>query len=101
MIIASLNMNSLLPHLDEIELLLGEKGIHFLSLNETKIDDTLSDNLFKIEGYELRRLDRNRHGEGIAFFCRDTFKLDIRDDIPKSNMEILVHRSLHHELVHS
>ena len=35
MIIASMNLNSLLPHLDEIELLLREKGIHFLSLNET------------------------------------------------------------------
>ena len=89
MIFASLNVNSLLPHLDEVGLLLREKGIHLLSLNETKIDDSLSDNLFKIEGYELRRLDRNRHGGGIAFFCRDTFKFDIRDDIPKSDMEIL------------
>ena len=89
MVIASINVNSLLPHLDEIELLLKENGIHFLSLNETKIDDTLSDNLFKIEGYNFRRLDRNRHGGGVAFFCRDTFKCDIRNDIPKSNMEIL------------
>ena len=68
MVIASMNVNSLLPHLDEIELLLKDNGIHFLSLNETKIDDTLSDNLFKIEGYIFRRLDRNRHGGGIAFF---------------------------------
>ena len=49
MIIASINVYSLLPHLDEIELLLREKGIHFLSLNETKLDDTLSDNLFNYE----------------------------------------------------
>ena len=84
-----MNVNSLLPHLDEIELLLKDNGIYFLSLNETKIDDNLSDNLFKIEGYKFRRLDRNRHGRGIAFFCRDTFKCDVRKDIPKSNMEIL------------
>ena len=89
MVIDSMNVNSLLPHLDEIELLLKDNGIHFLSLNETKIDDTLSDNLFKIEGYKFRRLDRNRHGGGIAVFCRDTFKFDIRDDVPKSNMKIL------------
>ena len=89
MVIASMNVNSLLPHLDEIDLLLKDNGIHFLSLNETKIDDTLSDNLFKIEGYIFRRLDRNRHGGGIAFFCRDTFKCDIREHIPKSNLEIL------------
>ena len=100
MVIASMNVNSLLPHLDEIELLLKDNGIHFLSLNEAKIDDTLSDNLFKIEGHKFRRLDRNRHGGGIAVFCRDAFKFDIREEIPKSNLAI-VHRSLHHELVHS
>ena len=66
-----------------------DNGLHLLSLNETKIDDTLSDNLFKIEGYIFRRLDRNRHGGGIAFFCRDAFKCDIRKDIPKSNLEIV------------
>ena len=32
MVIASMNVNSLLPHLDEIELLLKDNGIHFLSL---------------------------------------------------------------------
>ena len=75
MVIASMNVNSLLPHLDEIELLLKDNGIHFLSLNETKIDDTLSDNLFKIEGYKFRILDRNRHGGGIAVFLSRYFQI--------------------------
>ena len=39
MVIASMNVNSLLHHLDEIELLLKDNGIHFLSLNETKIEN--------------------------------------------------------------
>ena len=70
MVIASMNVNNFLPHLDEIEILLKDNGIHLLSLNETKIDDTLSDNLFKIEGHKFRRLDKYRHGGGIAFLSR-------------------------------
>ena len=42
-VIASLNINSLLLHLDEIKVLLKEQGIHILALSETKIDNTISD----------------------------------------------------------
>ena len=37
-------------HLDEVETLLKEKGIHFLALNETKIDENYVDEALKIEG---------------------------------------------------
>ena len=36
MVIAYLNVNSLLSHHDEIVFLVKEKGIHSLALNETK-----------------------------------------------------------------
>ena len=36
--IASLNVNELLGCLDEVELLLNNLGIHFLALNEAKLD---------------------------------------------------------------
>jgi len=55
MVIASLNINSLLPPVDEIEYLLKSRGIDFLALNETKIIDKLPDNLFKINGYKFIR----------------------------------------------
>ena len=74
MVISSLNINSLLPHVDEIEYLLKSRGIDFLALNETKIDDKLPDNLFKIDGYKFIRFDRTRHGGGVAVYCRDGFK---------------------------
>ena len=36
MVVASINVNSLSLHLDEVDLSLKEKGIHFFFINETK-----------------------------------------------------------------
>ena len=49
MVIASLNVNSLLSHHDEIVSLIKEQGIHFLALNETKIDKSFIDNKIKVK----------------------------------------------------
>ena len=68
MVLGSLNINSLLPHVDEIQTVLKERGIHFLALNETKLDDTCSDAILNIEGYKFGRPDRNRNGGGVAFY---------------------------------
>ena len=39
--IASFNVNGLRGCLDEVELLLSNLGIHFLALNETKLDEKI------------------------------------------------------------
>ena len=90
MVIASLNINSLLPHVDEIEYLLKSQAIDFLKLNETKIDDKLPDNLFKIDGYKFIRFDRTRHGGGgVAVYCRDSFKSKVRENILQTSLEMI------------
>ena len=38
MAVGSLNVNSLRSHLDEVQLLINNLGIHILALNETKLD---------------------------------------------------------------
>ena len=47
MTIASLNINGLRSHHDEIKLLLNDQGIHILALNETKLDASIPKNLLK------------------------------------------------------
>ena len=89
MVIASLNINSLFPQVGGIEYLLKSRGIDFLALNETKFDDKLPDNLFKIDGYKFIRCDRTRPGGGVAVYCRDFFKPKVREDIPKMSLEII------------
>ena len=45
MTIATLTVNILLLHIDEIRMLVKELGIHILAVNETQLDDTIDDNL--------------------------------------------------------
>ena len=73
-------------HVDEIHTVLKEKGIHFLALNETKLDITCPDSILNIEGYKFGRLDRNRNGGGVAFYCKENFQCDVRDDSPRSTL---------------
>ena len=41
--IASLNINSITKHIDELRLLMECKSIHILAINESKIDETVLD----------------------------------------------------------
>ena len=60
-----------------------------LNFYRTKIDDKLPNNLFKIDGYKFIRFDRTRHGGGVAVYCRDSFKSRVREDIPKTSLEMI------------
>ena len=84
-VIASLNVNSLQSHLDEIPSLIKEQGVYFLALNETKIDENCYSELLQTERYRFQRLDLNRNGDGAAFDIRDDFKYAVRIDTPGPN----------------
>ena len=90
MAIASLNINGLRSHLDEIKLLLNDRGIHILALNETKLDALIPKELSEIPGYQQKkRLDRTCNDGGVALYVRDSIKLTPRDDVPSDGLEIL------------
>ena len=89
MVIASLNINSLLRHHDELSNFLFERGIHILALNETKLDSKICKDLLKIENYKIERCDRNREGGGIALYIKDSIKYHVRKDLPEKSLELL------------
>ena len=80
LIIAQLNVNSILKHIDEIRSLVKHNNIHLFALNETKIDESIFDDEIKIENYSLVRKDRTRQGGGVAMY---------------------IHKSLHYETLHN
>ena len=90
-VVASLNVNSLMLHIDEIRLLIKKLGIHILAISETKIDENVYDDLVSIDGYAIKRCDRNRFGGGVAIYIKDTIfdKCTVRDDLPQSTLEAL------------
>ena len=87
--IASLNVNSLLLHIDGIKNLIKEKSIHVLTLNKTKLDDKMASDLFRIDGYTLYREDRARNGEGVAVYVSDSLRHSCRNDFPERALEMI------------
>ena len=70
-VMAQLNIASLPKHIDELRLHLTKKPIDILSINETRLDDTINDGLIHLNGYDVLRKDRNRMGGGVAIYYRD------------------------------
>ena len=64
---AHLNINSLTKHIDELRILLFDYSIDIISINETKLDDTIKSCEVHIPGYEFIRHDRNRQRGGVGF----------------------------------
>ena len=85
---ASVNVNSLTAKIDEIRLLVRDKDIDILAVNETKLGSNIKDDIVAIERYTIKRMDRNRQGGGVALYIRDTVGFKSRDDIPNKSMEI-------------
>ena len=89
MVIASLNINSLLLHKDEVSSFINEKGIHVLALNETKVERKMGNNLLNINGYKIEREDRNNRGGGVAIYVKSSINYARRKDIPLDGLELV------------
>lgn len=92
-----LNINSLLPKIDELRLIALRTNAAVIGVSETKLDKSVLDGEVSIDGYEIKRADRNRHGGGVAcyirkdlvFSPRENFSADIENiffdiQLPKS-----------------
>ena len=43
-----------------------ENKVDVIAINETKLDKKIADDAIAIDDFILKRLDRNRHGGGVA-----------------------------------
>ena len=62
-----LNINSILPKIDEIHYIAKLTNATVLGLSETKFDNAVLSSELEIEGYDLVRSDRSRRGGGVIF----------------------------------
>ena len=49
------------------------KPVDVISINKTRLDNTIDDPEMKIPGYDLFRKDRSRNGGGVALYVRNVF----------------------------
>ena len=74
-----LNINSLLPKIDEIRLLALNSKPHLISLSETKLDSTILDEEIDVYGYSMIRSDRSRNGGGVACYVKNDISFNRKD----------------------
>ena len=58
MAIASLHVNGLCSHLDEVKILMADLHIHILALNEIKLAPDYPKELTNVAGYQQERLEK-------------------------------------------
>ncbi|XP_072046946.1 uncharacterized protein [Amphiura filiformis] len=82
-----LNINSLNIKVHELSIITYDCKPDILGLNETKLNDYISDNELQISGYDLIRNDRNRNGGGVAAYIRSSLQYSIIDvNVPIEGM---------------
>ena len=83
---ASLNINSLLAHIDELRIWSEDQTFDLLAINESKLDDKINS---AAVSYELLRKDRNRSGGDVAIFVRNSLNYLNRSNLVPPDMEAL------------
>ena len=63
---ANLKITSLLKHIDELRILRADSPVDVLSINETRLDDSVKDSDVYIPGYEIIRRDTNLRLENLT-----------------------------------
>ena len=91
--IAALNINSLVAHIDELRVFMSSSEIDILAINETKLNFSVDNNEIHLQGFDIVRKDRitnGRNGGGVCIYVRDNLNYIIRDDLSPDGLQCLI-----------
>ena len=71
----------MIKNIDEFRMYALNHQHDIICVNETWLDNTVNNHEVELDGYDLVRKDRNRHGGGVAMFIRSTINYKIRSDM--------------------
>ena len=66
-----LNINSLLPKIEELRYIAKSTNAAVIGICESKLDGSVLDPEISTDNYKILRCDRNRQGGGVACFVRN------------------------------
>jgi exonuclease III len=87
--VCQLNIASLIKHYDELLVYMQNNPFAIITLNETRLDDSVLNGEVEIPGYDIVRRDRNKNGRGVAIYIRNNIPFAIRKDLMPDNLELL------------
>ena len=82
------NARSILPKLDELRLICASEKPDIVCIVETWVDDAIEDNELCVDGYNIVRLDRNRHGGGVLLYSKQCLSVRVLLNGPE-DLELL------------
>ena len=85
--IAHLNITSIPKYIDQLRIYLVNKPLDILTVNETRLDESISDKEVNIQGYNLWRKDRCRFCGGVAIYTRDILNVREMSQFVPENIE--------------
>ena len=75
-----LNINSILPKIDELREIAKVSKATIIGISESKLDESILDDEIDIPGYKVFRADRNRNGGGVACYIKSDVARNVRKD---------------------
>ncbi|XP_031556954.1 uncharacterized protein LOC116293638 [Actinia tenebrosa] len=86
---ASLNITSLVAHIDELRSWVIQQNFDLLCINESRLDPSIPSSMVSIEGYDIHRSDRNRNGGGVCLYLKKGVNGKNRSDLTDDKVESL------------
>ena len=77
-----LNINSLLPKIDELRNIAKLSNAAVIGIGESKLDDSVLSSEIHIDNYNTLRCDQNRHGGGVVCYIRNDLSYDVKSFFP-------------------
>ena len=92
-----LNINILSPKIDKLKRIARLTNAAVIGISETKLDDSVLTSEIHIDGYDLLRCNRNRHGGGVACYITSELSYNVKTyfskDIENIFFELLLPRT--------
>ena len=76
--ICHINAQSLNNKMDELRHLCDESEVDIVCVSETWFREEICDNMYRIEGFNIFRSDRKRHGGGVAIYIKNGIKCRLK-----------------------
>ena len=76
------NARSILPKINELQLLTSLHKPTLICIVESWLSCEITDQELGIDGYQIVRLDRNRHGGGVMFYVSEDFQFSVLPACP-------------------
>ena len=78
-----INLNSVLPKIDEVRYIANITNASIIGISETKLDETIWSSELEVDGYDLVRLNRSRGGGGVACYIKSSVATKVIYQIAK------------------